>query len=229
MLGWDADLRVSDSPGNAWYPAFTFGPDSVLYVWADNRNGGYEIYGSFGSYDFPVSGRTGYYPDVAYAHGRYAVVWQDGSGDIYVRYLDTVWSVPHPVFPTGNPQKEPAIFPFRDGFVVVWREDVSAYDSDVVGAVLRADLSLRDTFRIVQDGPQERAAVFVDSTGYVHVAYVDRSYGSTHPRIFYLRSLNPLGVKETVREVERRRRNLIDGRRIILGGGYDPSGRKVGR
>ncbi len=228
--GWEPDVRVSDSPGNAWYPAFAPGPDSVLYVWADNRNGGYEIFGNFGTSDFPISGRTGYYPDAAYGHGKYVVVWQDGSGDVYIVERDTVWSLPRPVFPTGNPQKEPAVFPFGSGFVVVWREDYDAYDSDVVGAVLRSDLSLRDTFRIHQNGPQGRPTVFVDGEGYVHLTYVDRSYGSSFPRIFYVRSLSPVGVEEAQREVLRSdgtTANAVIGRRIILRGKYDPSGRKV--
>lgn len=225
--GWGPDVRVSDSPGNAWYPAFTFGPDSVLYVWADNRDGGYGIFGSFGLEDFSLYD-GGYYPDVAYGHGEYVVVWQGADGNAYVGSGGAEWSPPIPVFPTGNPQKEPTIFPFPQGFVVVWREDVSAYDSDIFGAILRPDLTLYDTFRLVAPGVQERPTLFVDGSGYVHVACVDRSYGSSYPRLLYFRSMEPLSIAEGMRvEKEDSPRNVVVGRRVILRGRYDPAGRLV--
>ncbi len=225
--GWGPDVRVSRSPGNAWYPAFAFGPDSVIYVWADNRGGGYGIFGSFGSGDFSISD-GGYYPDVAYGHGKYVVVWQGSDGNVYVRSGGSGWSPPAPVFPTGRPQKDPAIVPFPQGFVVVWREDVSTYDSDIFGVILRPDLTLHDTFRLAVPGVQERPTLFVDAFGYLHVACVDRSYGSSYPRILYFRSLQPLTVEEIKADVKKGdRQSAIVGRRVILRGGYDPSGRRV--
>ncbi len=226
-VGWGADVRVSDSPGNAWYPAFAFGPDGVLYVWADNRDGGYGIFGSYGTGDFPVSD-GGYYPDAAYGYGRYVVVWQGTDGNVYMASGDTVWSTPTPVFPTGNPQKDPAIFPFPQGFVVLWREDVSAYDSDIFGVVLRPNLTLYDTFRLAVPGVQGRPTLFVDGSGYLHVACVDWTYGSSYPRILYLRSLRPISVEEGRRvESEKVPKSVIDGRRVLLRGRYDPAGRRV--
>jgi len=227
--GWGEDVRVSDSPGNAWYPAFTYGDveDSLLIVWADDRDGGYRVYYDDGGSEGSVSDRPGYYPDVAYGHGEYVVVWQDGSGDIYAARRDSSgWSSPIAVHPSPNPQKDPAIFAFGYGFVVVWRQDLDAYDSDIFGVVLRPDLSVADTFRVVQAGTQERPTVFVDSQGYLHLAYVDRSLGASYSRIYYVRSEEPVGVIEgSKRGTSPRGMNSIRGRRIFLRG-YDPAGRR---
>ncbi len=224
--GWGGDVRVSNSPENAWYPSFASSGDSVLYVWADNRDGGYHIYGNFGSGDFPIGG-PGYYPDATYGHGRYVVVWQGGDGNVYIAFRDTVWHPPRPLLPRGNPQKSPTVSTSPYGFVVAWREDYGPYDSDIVGVLLRPDLSLRDTFRVSQPGTQDRPNLFVGPEGYVHMTYVDYSYGSSYPRIFYVRSLSPADLSERPKAKDKEIRNRIRGRRVILRGRYDPAGRRL--
>ncbi len=228
--GWNPDVRVSNSSGNAWYPSFDFGPaDSVIYVWSDNRDGFYKIYGSFGHGDFPLSTSEGYYPDVVHAHGKYVVVWQSPDGILISRFQNGVWSPPLHLKPSPNPQKNPDITHFPGGFVVVWREDYDFYTSSVVGVVLDTSLNVLDSFRITNSGIQSRPVVVVDNRGYMHVAFVDYTLGGSKPRIFYTRSVYPLTLSEIAapRNKNFKPSKRIAGRRVILGGRYTVSGRSL--
>ncbi|NPB04189.1 MAG: hypothetical protein GXO39_07245 [Thermotogae bacterium] len=227
---WSEDIRVSDSPANAWYPSFTFGSDgdSVLYVWTDNRSGSYRILWSDTYNEGEVSPRTGYYPDIAFSSGRYLVVWEDASGEVWASHRDPGgdWSSPFAVRPNGRIQKFPTVIPCNGGFVVAWREDYDPYISNIVGVILGGDLTVKDSFVIPMEGIQERPTLFLDSYGYLHIAFVDRSLGSSNPRIFYARSTSPLTVKEAKPPSPRKVSKVVIRRRIIVGGMYDASGRR---
>lgn len=223
---WNDDIRISNSPSNAWYPSFDFLRDTLLVVWADNRNTSYNIYAYRNHGEERITTNISYYPDISTSGNRNFLVYVNSSvspPNIYGKIYDVSWLSDFPIRPSSNSQQDPTVVSDKHGgWIVAWSEN-----GDIMGFRIRWDGVITDSFRIYLPGEQSRPTLFVDNFGYIHLAFVDRSVSPTKPRIYHTRSVNPLKVYETRenKHIFRAKKHIRKSKVLIED--YDISGRKT--
>lgn len=228
---WGPDIRVSNSPGNAWYPSFDFKGDTLFIVWADSRNTNYNIYGNWGFGDYRITTNTSYYPDIATSGNKTLLVYVNSSlspPKVFGKFYNGMFGVDFPIRNSGNSQQEPTVISNGNGgWVVAWSEDFVG-DRDIFGVILDSSGNIRDSFRINMSGDQKRPSLFLDNLGYIHLTFVDYT-DPTNPKIYYTKSITPLNVEESnIKISDKSSSKFIKDGRIFLGS-YGIDGRKSHR
>ncbi len=226
---WGPDVRVSNSPANAWYPSFDFWGDTLFVVWADSRNTGYNIYGNWGLGDYRITTNTSYYPDIATSGDKTLLVYVNSSlspPQVFGKLYNGTFGVDFPIRYSGNSQQEPTVIPDGNGgWVVAWSEDFVG-DRDIFGVILDSSGNVKDSFRINMPGNQNRPSLFLDNYNYIHLAFVDYTEPVV-PKIYYTKSITPVNVGENKKQiVDKPLNGFIKGRKIFLGS-YGIDGRRL--
>jgi len=226
---WGSDVRISNSPANAWYPAFDFRGDTLFVFWADNRNSAYNIYGNWGYGDQRITDVSSGYPDVANSSGKLLLVYTNSSSSpprISAKIYDGSWGSQFDVRPSGRSQSDPTVVrDGRGGWIVAWSEDFGG-DRDIFGVRLNSLGIITDSFRIFMPGNQNRPSLFVDENGYIHLTFVDYT-NPFFPKIYYTKSSEPLKLREFSRDKKTNVKPItLKGRKLYLRG-YSISGRKL--
>ncbi len=225
---WGNDIRVSNSPSNAWYPTFEFIGDTPFIFWADNRNSYYNIYGYWGYGDQRITDIHTLYPDAANSSGKLLLVYVNSSvspPNVAGKIYDYSWGSQFTLRSSPRSQSEPSVIQDgRGGWIVAWSEDFGG-DRDIFGIRLNGFGILTDSFRINMPGNQSRPSLFLDESGYIHLAFVDYT-NPLLPKIYYTMSSHPLNLREDYSKRENSKGKYIKGRKIKLGD-YSPSGRRL--
>lgn len=226
---WGPDIRISNSPANAWYPSFDFKGETLFVVWADNRNAGYNIYGNWGLGDYRITTNTSYYPDVAVSGEKILLVYVNSTFSppkVFGKLYNGIFGVDFPIRYSENSQQEPTVISDGNGgWVVAWSEDFGG-NRDIFGVILDSLGNVKDSFRISMPGNQNRPSIFLDDFGYLHLVFVDYTIPLI-PKIYYTRSITPVSIKEINADITRKPLNkFIKGGKIYLGP-YGIDGRKL--
>jgi hypothetical protein len=225
---WGSDIRISNSPANAWYPAFDFRGDTLFVFWADNRNSYYNIYGNWGFGDQRITDVSTAYPDVANSSGKLLLVYVNSSispPNISAKIYDGSWSSQFNVRSSSRSQSDPTVVSDgRGGWILAWSEDFGG-DRDIFGVRLNSFGIITDSFRVAMPGNQSRPSIFVDEMGYIHLAFIDYT-NPTAPKLYYTLSSQPLSLMESYFQKVEKKKVSIKGRKLDLGG-YSVSGRKI--
>lgn len=179
-----ADPVVTPVP--ATYPAGAAGSDSALVVWADERNGDFDIYGTRVLADgtpldpdgIAIATAAGdqVTPEVAYGQSGYLVVWKDdraGKNAIYAARVSEAGEVLDPgglaVATRGGSTQLPDVASAGGDFLVVWEGPCAATGCvhGVSAARISATGELGETIRVSPPGtPSYTPTVAADSDGY---------------------------------------------------------------
>jgi len=101
---WLADMQITNNPASSYIPSCAANGSNVHIVWADNRDGNYEIYYKFSSDNgfnwatdsrLTINSAYSYNPSVSVSGSFVHAVWnddRDGNSEIYYKRN-----------PTGNP------------------------------------------------------------------------------------------------------------------------------
>lgn len=213
MFLWDNDAGESaqEAPAAAMDKNY-----NSCYVWADNRDGDWNIYGRLWSRKpealtsgflinrDPHDNRIQKAPDVAGKGGEFVfVVWQDSinkSGEYWQIYG-------RKMRPSGEPMSDEfrinrvvarnakfpkiAINPKTQEFVVVWQDDRNG-DWDVYGRLFDKDCNPRtDDVRICEDPDKKNQALPVVSSSEKGIAVAWQDHRSDPRTSIYLRYMKP--------------------------------------
>jgi hypothetical protein len=166
---------VGAAANNELRPAIARGVTSQLAVWADDRNGAWDIYGVRvddtaapigGSFPIAAGSSNAQFPSVVFNGTNWIVVWQDdrnGTSDIYGARVSQLGSVLDPsgvaIAIAGGAQTRPDIAWNGSNQLVVWA-DARNGNSDVYGARTTTSLGALDpagiplaTGAVVQEEP----------------------------------------------------------------------------
>ncbi len=93
---WEADIRLTNSPGSSYFPAIRVSGNLVLVAWSDNRDGNFEIYfkrsedgGGTWSPDARLTSNSSAsdYPSITASGNTAIIVWQDLRDNNYEIYF----------------------------------------------------------------------------------------------------------------------------------------------
>jgi predicted neuraminidase len=195
---WTTNKRLTFTSGNSWSSAIAVDASGKLHViWQDNTPGNFEIYykkspdggGNWTSQKrITFTSGDSHNPDITVdASGYLHAVWKDDtSGKYMVYYIKSkdggaTWTESKRLTWTSGNSENPAIGDDSSGNLHVVLQDNTPgnYEIDYKqstdgGAAWTANKRLTWTA-----GTSEAPVIGVDSTGYLHVAWVDSTPGNT--------------------------------------------------
>ncbi|MFO0675835.1 MAG: hypothetical protein U0169_04835 [Polyangiaceae bacterium] len=177
---------VSGTSGDAVEPDVVFDGTTFRIVWADGRNGAYDVYGTRvtpagtvldpGGVALASSGGEQRRPRVASDGASVLVVWEDArSGvdfDVRARFVAPTGSSPSQEFAVASSagdQRAPSVGVHDGTFLVAW-QDARLGTVDVRGARVASDGTVRDTTALVLGrlaANQESPSVVATPSGWV--------------------------------------------------------------
>ncbi len=196
-----AGLPVATQIDHQARPAVAFDGTKFFAVWADHRNGKWDVYGAHVGTDgvvqeadgIPISVAAGHQtePAIAFDGTNYLVVWSDsgvGSGDIYAARVSPAGVALEPNgFPVSgatNLQSAPSVAFDGQDFIVAWQDLRGGVATDVYAARVRSDGAVLDPSGIAVAtgaGAQSVPAVAFDGA-YTLVLWEDA--GTTPARVY---------------------------------------------
>ena len=145
-----AGIPVSTASSGQRFPFVVFGETNYLVVWADRRNGEYDIYGAristsgtvIDTNGIPISTapNTQFFPSVDFDGTNYLVVWEDsrsGSYDIYGARISVngvlIDTSGIPISTARGSQKYAFVDFNGSNYFVVWSDIRNGVDYDIYG------------------------------------------------------------------------------------------------
>lgn len=183
-------LSLVESGNSQLFPTVASDGTTHLVVWADNRNGNYDIYGTRVDATGTVLDPNGiaictaannqFAPRVAFDGTNYLVVWQDGRNavdwNIYAARVSTAGAVLDAsglsVNTHSGDQTDPALAFDGTNYLIVWSDAGQAANVDIYGARVSKAGTVVDTTAVAfseAPGDQLLPRIAFDGTNYLAV------------------------------------------------------------